>query len=191
MMPIPDFLKSRATGRSLIIVAAVTSVLGLTSHLILAPIYRGITGFTPFDFQSSLSNFMIAVELGAFAEGAATNAYVTFATVDMAYVLATAYLFTLLWSWLFVKSPTRLFAFLVRGGILLLPSYIVVLDLVAKIGFFRLLRGLSGPSYAMTVEFCAVVHRLKFAVMDIRNGLTAAVVLAVAVGFVLTQRSAP
>lgn len=191
MMPVPEFLKSRATGRNLVIVALFTIALGLLSHLVLAPIYRGITGFAPFELQSSLSKFMIAVELGALAEGAATKTYISFAAVDLAYVLATALLFTLFWPWLFVKSPTRLNAFLVRGGILLLPSYIAVLDLAAKVGFFRLLRGLAGPSYAMTVEFCAVVHRLKFAVIDIRNGLTAAALLAAVVGFVLTQRSSP
>ncbi len=188
MTPGPHFLTSRATARGLIIAAIVTGVLGLVARLALAQHYRGFTGFTPFDLQHPLSVFMMAVELGAFDEGTATVAYLFFAVVDFAFVIATAWLFTLFWTWLFVRSPTRLSGFLVRGGILLLPSYVVVLDLAAKAGFVRLLAGLEGQSYAATMEFCATVHRLKFAVIDIRNGLTAALLILVVIAQFAKQR---
>ena len=180
MIHSPRFLASFATVRGLIISAGVTGALGLASRLALSANYRGITGFLPFDLQFPLSAFMVAVELGAFDKGVALSSYAYFAIVDIAFVLATAWLFTLYWTWLFIKSPTRLFTFLVRGGIQLLPSYIVVLDLAAKAGFFRVLGSPAGHSSSAGIEFTIAVHRLKYAVIDIRNLLTVAFLLAIA-----------
>lgn len=183
-----EFLKARATGRGLAVAAGAAVVFGLISRLFLVPAYHGISGFTPFDVQFPLSPFMIAVERGGYAEGSAVAAYVLFAAVDLLYMVATAWLFILGWVWLFSKVPTRLFAFLTRGGILMLPTYIVFLDIATKVGFFRLVCGLTGPSFAATVEFCATIHRLKFALIDIRLYLTAAFLLVVVLGLVIRQR---
>ena len=105
--------------------------------------------------------------------------------------IAVAALFTLFWAWLFLKVPTRLFAFLRRGGILMVPWYVVVVDLLGKVGFFRLLGGLSWPSYALTIELCAPLHRFKFAMIDIRNYLTIVFLLAIVVDVVLRRAAKP
>ncbi len=170
------------------VVMAVAVALTLASQYIAGPIYRGIAGFMPFDAQPSLSRFMIAVELGASVNDGASSAYILFALVDAAAVIAAAWTFALLWLWLFITVPTRLFAFLMRGGIVLLPFYVVVLDIVAKVAFFRLIGGLSGASYATTIECVAFVHRLKFALVDLRNYLTAALLLAGVLAVFLKHR---
>ena len=152
--------------------AAVGLVLYLVERFTLAPMYRAATGFLPFDLQRPLSHFMIGIELGAFDKGAALEIYTAFATIDVALMLAKAAAITLLWLWLFEKAPQRLFNFLKRGGVAMVPSYVVILDGAAKAGFHRLLQGLSGEALTETIEFCATIHRLQLAVADIRNGLT-------------------
>jgi hypothetical protein len=183
------FLRFCATWRGIAATAVATLALGLISHLVLAPAYREVSGFAPFDVQFPLSPFAIAVELGGYAEKSATAAYTLFAAVDFAYQLAMACLVTLVWVWLFAKVPIPIFAFLKRGGILLVPFYGVTLDLAAKIGFFRLVGGLAGSSYATTVDFCASAHRLESALIDIRYYLTAVFLLIVALRFLLRQTS--
>ena len=188
-----NFLRSGITLRALLMMAAMTAALGLLSRFVFGPLYRSVTGFLPFDAQFPLSKIMIVVELGAFDKGAATTPYLLFAAVDLAYMIATAALFTMIWMWLFTKFPSPLFGFLRRGGIAMLPSYIVALDIVTKIGFFRLVSGLSGADYASVVEFCATVHRLKFALGDIRTYLTVGFLLAIALTMLFgrTSRAQP
>jgi hypothetical protein len=175
-----------ATIRGMAVAAAATAILGLATHLLLVPPYREITGFAPFDLQFPLSQVMIGIELGAFAKNAAAWAYTHFAIAHFAFGLATAVLFALAWAWLFEKCPTRMFGFFMRGGILMLPFYVVLLDAVEKAGFSRLLSGAAAQSYSATIEFCVTVHRLKFALADIRNYVTLAIV--VIVGITLLRR---
>lgn len=182
------FVKSYATVRGVAVAAAATGLLALVVSLLLIPAYREVTGFIPFDAQDRLSHFMVGVELGAVDKGKATQIYALFAAVDTLYAVATAWLFTLFWSWLFDMAPTRLFAFLTRGGILMVPFYVLILDVVAKAGFFRLVRGLDDAAYAVTVDFAVMIHRLGFALRDLRNYLTVAFLVAIAVGFLLRRR---
>ena len=182
------FVKSYATVRGVAVAAAVTGLLALVVSLLLIPAYREVTGFIPFDAQARLSHFMIGVELGAVDKGKATQIYALFAAVDVVYAAATAWLFILFWSWLFAMAPTRLFAFLMRGGILLVPFYVFILDVIAKVGFFRLVRGLDDSAYAAAVDFSVMVHRLGFALRDLRSYLTMAFLLAIAIGFLLRRR---
>jgi hypothetical protein len=182
------FLRAQATGRRVLIALAAALLLALVSRYAAVPMYRGIVGFTPFDAQPSLSRIMVAVELGASGNVSATSAYLLFAAIDAVAVAAAAWLFAALWMWLFVRVPTRLFAFLMRGGIVLLPFYVVALDMMAKVAFFRLVRGLSGESYAATIEFAVAVHRLKFAFVDVRNYLTAALLFATVLAVFLRRR---
>lgn len=152
---------------------AAAAVLYLVERVTLIPAYREITGFEPFDLQTPLSHVMIGIELGAFDERLAAGPYTAFAAVDFALTVAIAAMFTFLWMWLFAKAPNRLFAFLKRGGIMLMPTYVVILDMAAKVAFYRLLQGLSGEALTETIEFSATIHRLHMAVADIRNILTA------------------
>jgi hypothetical protein len=187
-MPSPwAFLKMRATLRGLAFAAGVAALLALTVHVALIPPYEAITGYVPFDAQARLSQFMVGVELGAFAKGAATGAYVIYAVGDALSAVATAWLFMLFWQWLFARAPTRLFAFLARGGILLVPVYVLALDLAAKVGFFRLVKGLEEPSYAATVDFSVTVHRLAMALADLRNYVTAVLVVTAIVSLLLKR----
>jgi len=172
------------TGRGFFAIAAVAAVLGLLARFALAPVYRDLTGFLPFDLQVPLSRFMIGVELGAFDGASAISAYVIFAAIHFAFGIAVAALFTLLWAWLFSLTSSRVFAFLKRGGILMVPWYVVIVDLLGKVGFYRLLGGLQWPAYALTIELCAPLHRFKFAMADIRNYVTIAFVLIVVVDIV-------
>ncbi|MBY0509520.1 MAG: hypothetical protein K2P94_05150 [Rhodospirillaceae bacterium] len=187
-MPGPwAFLKSNATPRGLGVAAGAVMLLMLTVQFALIPPYEAITGYLPFDAQPRLSQFMVGVELGAFAKGTATMAYVMYAIGDALADMATAWLFVLFWHGLFEKIPTRLFAFLARGGILLVPLYVLAMDLAAKAGFFRLLNGVEGPSYAATADFSVTVHRLAMVLADLRNYLTAAFVVIAIVSLLLKR----
>jgi hypothetical protein len=188
MEKIAAFIRSQSTSRRVLVALAVAVVLALVSRYIAVPIYRDVAGFTPFDVQESLSRFMIAFELGAIGKDAATGAYVLFALVDAPAVLATAWFFAVFWTWLFIKNRTRLFSFLMRGGIIMLPFYVVVLDFAAKVAFFRLLRGLAGDSYGATVDFAVMAHRLKFAFIDLRDYLSVALLVASVFAVFLRRR---
>jgi len=184
-----EILRSGVTLRVLLIAAATAGVLGLLARFVFGPIYRGAAGFLPFDLQFPLTKFMIAVELGAIDKAAAMMPYAFFVAADLTYMLAAAGLFTLGWLWLFAKFPMPLFAFLRRGGVAMLPFYVVILDIVTKVEFFRLIGGLSGEDYADALEFSVTVHRLKFALMEIRNYLTAGFVLAAVFGIFFARTS--
>ena len=185
-----ELLKSWTGGRGFIAAVVIAGILALVERFSLIPAYRAVTGFTPFDVQFPLSHFMVGVELGAFDKAAARGVYIAFAAVDAVYQLAVAGVFTLLWMWLFARAPMALVAFLRRGGILMVPTYAVLLDLVTKAGFVRLLQGPGGADAGGIIEFSVTVHRLAFAVADIRNILTA-VFLALAVGVAVRRRRVP
>jgi hypothetical protein len=187
-MPSPwPFLKSNATPRGFAVAVSVVALLTLTVQCALIPPYEAITGYVPFDAQPRLSQFMVGVELGAFTKGAATAPYVFYAIGDAFAAMATAWLFVLFWHSLFERVPTRLFTFLTRGGILMVPVYVLVLDFVAKVGFFRLLHGIEEPSYAATVDFSVTVHRLAMALADLRNYLAAAFVVIAIMSLLLKR----
>jgi hypothetical protein len=189
MRGLTAFLSSRATGRNIIGTSMAAAVMWSAATFILIPAYRDITGFAPFDVQSPLSRFMIGIELGAFEESAAIGAYIMFAIVDGLRGILLACAVMLSWLWLFARRPTKLSAMLVRGGILLVPWYVVLLDITAKFAFARLLKGLSGASYGATIEFAATVHRIEFAFIDLRNYLTVAFIVLAALDFAF-KRSA-
>jgi hypothetical protein len=173
--------------RGFVIIAALAAALGLAARYIFAPMYMEIAGFLPFDLQFPLSRFMIGVELGTFEGAVAIKPYVLFAVVHFGYVAAVAALFTLFWRWLLTTSATRMLVFFRRGGILMIPSYVVVVDLLAKVGFFRLLGGFDWPSPGLAVDVCASIHRFKFAMVDIRNYLTIAFILVVLLDLVMRR----
>lgn len=183
------WLAACATVKGLAMIAGIAAVLHLLARAYLVPIYREITGFVPFELQSQLSKFMIAVELGAFEKGAASEIYRVFAAVDFAAGIFSALLFSALWVWLFAKAPSRVFGYLKRGGIAFLPFYVVVLDVITKVGYTRLLGELDSASFAATIELCAAVHRLKFALVDIRNYATIALLLIAAVSLLRARVS--
>jgi len=178
-----DFIARRATPRGIALAALIVVGLTLIVRFALIPAYRDITGFVPFDAHARLSRVMIGIELGAFPQGAATGAYAVFALVDAARAVAVAWLFVLAWRWLFDYFPARLFGFLARGGILLVPVYVVALDVAAKVGFYRVLESGSVSAQIALVDFCVMAHRMGLALADARNYLTAGFMLIAAIGF--------
>jgi len=172
-----------ATLRGIALAALLAAVLTLVVRLGLIPPYRDITGFVPFDVHMRLTRVMIGIELGAFPQGAATGIYIAFALVDAVRAAATAWLFVLLWRWLFEYFPARLSGFLSRGGIRLVPVYVVGLDIVAKMGFYRVLEGGSMATQVSLVDFSVMAHRMGFALADARNYLTVGFTLIAAIGF--------
>jgi hypothetical protein len=167
---------SRVTGR--VVIGAVGVALGLAAaRLFLSSAFRSVTGFVPFDLQFPLGRQAIAIQLGALGKGVAAQAYVPFAIADALLALAAAWAIALLWLWIFHKAPNRLFVFLSRGGIFLVPVTAGVLDIAENVEFYRLIHGLSGPAYADTIEMTTSVHALKSAFVYVRDYLTAAVVL--------------
>ena len=187
--PAGGYLLSRATGLNLLIVLTIAVVLALLSRFVMAAIFREVAGFEPFDLQAPLSRNMLAIELGTMDKGTAMGFYIPFMAIDVLFAVASAFVYALFWGWLFAKVPTRLFAFLRQGGILLAPFAAIFCDLAAKGGFVRLLHGLSGPAYAAAIEFSVTAHRFKYAFVDLRNYLSVAFVLVACISLALARAS--
>jgi hypothetical protein len=181
------FVKSCATLRGLAVAIALAVALALAVRFVATTPYHDVTGFLPFDLQSNLSHVMVGIELGTVVKGTARDAYLLFAAFDVLSAAATAWAFMLAWVWVFAAVPNRLFAMLSRGGIHMVPFYVLTLDLAAKAGFFRLVSGLEGDDYADAIDFSVIAHRVAFAMMDVRNYLTVAFILAALTGLILRR----
>jgi len=175
--------------RGVIVAGVAAFFLWSLSRFVFAENYRAQTGFLPFDLQFPLTQFMIGIELGAFKRGTATSAYVAFVAANLAYIVALAWFFTALWMWIFTKQPNRVFHFLTRGGILMMPTYIVVMDIAAKVCFYMIVEGHRTDLYADIVAVAVTIHRLKFAVIDIRDYLTLGFLAAAALSILHKRRT--
>jgi hypothetical protein len=177
----------RIGARAVLFTAAVAGLLAAIVRYAVIPPYLDVVGFIPFDAQPRLSHIMVGIELSAFRRGVPADVYLLFAIVDFLSAAATACAFTIGWIWLFARVPNRIFAFLKRGGILLLPSYVLLLDAIMKVAFYRLVGGIDSGAYAAGIEFAVMVHRLGSALTDVRNYLTAAFVIAAVTGLILRR----
>ncbi len=180
MQKLQTFLRAHATVRGFMAALLVIGACTLVIRFALIPMYRNATGFLPFDAQPGLSPFSIGVQLGAFPIADARWVYLPFAVFDALSVLATAWVFALLWTWLFDRAPTRLFAFLTRGGFVLVPFYVLVFDLAGKVGFFRLVSSGRGDATAALVDLCVWLHRFEYGFITLRNDATIAFLLVIA-----------
>jgi hypothetical protein len=180
---------SHATGRGVVIALTVAVVLALLSRFVMAAVFTSAAGFVPFDLQSPLNRYAIAIQLGTIEKGSAVMFYAPFAVVDVLSAFTAAWFYAVFWAWLFAKVPNRVFAFFASGGILLTPFVAVGFDLAAKAGFARLIAGLTGPSYAAAIAFSADANRLKFAFIDLRNYLTLAFLLIALTALIWTRVS--
>ncbi len=170
-------LAARVSNRNLIAALVVAGALALSSELVLGPAFQAATGFIPLDQQFPLTREAIAIQLGAYDKRAAQAAYIPFVISDLLAAVAAAWAFILGWAWLFARIPNPLFAFLMRGAIFVLPAAVCALDIAENVGFFRLIRGLSGDSYMSTIELTANIHAVRSAAATLRDYLTAAFVL--------------
>ena len=141
------------------------------SSIRLIPHFQASTSFIPFDVQFPLTRHMIAIQLGAY-ESNARAAYLPFLLVDLLLAFASAAALLLLWSWLFSQHRTRVFAFLERGAVLLVPVYTLCCDIAENVAFARLVGGLSGESYVGTIKFAVTVHGIRGALLDLQVILT-------------------
>src|SRR5690606_16403265 len=118
-----------------------------------------------------LTRYMIAIQLGAYGDGAAP-AYLPFVLVDTLLAFVSAAALILLWSWLFRAQPTRASAFLERGLVVLVPVYTLLCNIAENIAFARLIGGLSGDAYARTISFAVTAHGVHAAFLDLQMILT-------------------
>lgn len=174
-------LKSRASGRAVAGVMIFALLVVLVQHALIIPHFQAATTFKPFDVQFPLTKYMIAIQLGAYGETAAA-AYLPFVVVDFVLGAATAAALMLLWAWLFRERPNRLFAFLERGAVFLVPIYTLGCDVAENAAFARLIGGHAGESYAGTIEFAAMIHGVRGAFLDLQVILTVVFVILFVLG---------
>ncbi|MCA0201202.1 MAG: hypothetical protein LCH56_10225 [Proteobacteria bacterium] len=180
MATFTEFLKSRASGRAVAAAAIFALLVAAVQHWVLIPHFQAVTTFKPFDVQFPLTRYMVAIQLGAY-ERTAGPAYLPFFMVDLLLAFVSAGTLMLLWSWLF-RRPNRISAFLERGGIIFVPLYTLVCDVAENIAFGRLIGGLSGDSFANTVEFAVTVHSVRGALLDLQVILTLLFVILFGLG---------
>ena len=189
MTALSSYLKSRATGRAVagLVIFALLAV--LVQYAVLIPNFQAATTFKPFDVQVPLTRYMIAIQLGAYHPTAAP-AYLPFVLVDTLLSFVSAAALMLLWSWLFRTQPTRVFAFLERGFVVLVPVYTLICNVIENIAFARLIGGVSGEAYARTVEFAVTIHSVHNAFLDLQMILTIVFVILFALAAGTKARSA-
>lgn len=189
MTSLTEYLKSRATGRTVAGTVVFALLVVLVQYTVLIPHFQAATTFRPFDVQFPLTRYMIAIQLGAYGETAGP-AYLPFLLVDtlLAFVSAGALMF--LWAWLFGRQPTRIFSFLERGAVILVPAYTLACDIAENIAFARLIGGrLSGEAYANTIQFAVTVHSVRGAFLDLQVILTVIFVILFGLAAGTQQRS--
>ncbi len=170
MTTFTEFLKSRASGRAVAAAVIFALLVVVVQQWVLVPHFQAVTTFKPFDVQFPLTRYMIAIQLGAY-ERTAGPAYLPFFVVDLLLSFVSAGTLMLLWAWLF-RQPNRISAFLERGGIIFVPIYTLCCDIAENIAFARLIGGLTGESFAATVEFAVTAHRMRGALLDLQMILT-------------------
>ncbi|MGE4062439.1 MAG: hypothetical protein AB7E79_03635 [Rhodospirillaceae bacterium] len=176
MSGLANYLKSRASGRAVTGAMIFAFLVVLVQHAVLIPHFQAATTFKPFDVQFPLTKYMIAIQLGAYEETAAA-AYLPFVVVDLLLALVSTAALMLLWAWLFRAQPNRLFAFLERGAIFLLPVYTLACDIAENVAFARLIGGLAGANYAGTIDFAVMIHGVRGALLDLQVILTVVFVI--------------
>lgn len=180
MTAFTEFLKSRASGRAVAAAAIFALLVVVVQYWVLIPHFQAVTTFKPFDVQFPLTRNMIAIQLGAY-ERTAGPAYLSFFFVDLLLAFVSAGTLMLLWSWLF-RRPNRISSFLERGGIIFIPLYTLGCDVAENIAFARLIGGLSGESYADTIQFAVTVHGVRGALLDLQVILTVLFVILSGLG---------
>jgi hypothetical protein len=176
MTSFTEQLKSRASGRAVTGAVLFALLVVLVQYTLLIPHFQAVTSFKPFDVQFPLTRHMIAIQLGAYEE-AAGPAYFPFLMVDTLLAFVSAGALMLLWAWLFRQYRTRVFSFLERGAVILIPAYTLACDFAENIAFARLIGGLSGESYASTIQFAVTVHNIRGALLDLQVILTVVFVI--------------
>lgn len=172
MTAFTEFLKSRATGRAVAGTVIFALLIVLIQYALLIPHFQAATGFKPFDIQFPLTRYMVAIQLGAYGESAGP-AYLPFILVDVLLACVSAAALMLLWAWLFRRQPTRVFAFLERGAVLLVPVYTLACDIAEDVAFARLIGGrLSREQFAGTIDFALMAHGVRGAFLDLQVILT-------------------
>ena len=166
-MVLRDYLNRKTPAHSMLMAGAMAGLFQILQKLAAEPYFEKIAGFRPFDIQFPLSTVAIAIQLGAYGEGA-LRAYAMFTASEVLSAVSVAAFFALLWRWLFLVFPDRAFVFLRNGGILVAPFAAPICDIVESIGFARLISGAPGSLFESTVEFSILMHKLKFAFQDIR-----------------------
>ncbi len=171
----PEITPAAAPPRILTFYTRIALVAVLTlyfARLYVVRVFFAATGFIPFDLQAALKPPTIAIQLGAYQSPGVERLYSAFAVVDAMFAVAVAAAVALSWLWLSARAPNRLFDFLMRGGVIVLPVISGTLDVIENVGFHRLIGGLKGESYADTIQLTATLHQVKTASIYVRDFLT-------------------
>jgi hypothetical protein len=188
MTALTQYFKSRASGRAVAGAVIFALLVVLVQQTLLVPHFQAVTGFKPLDVQFPLSRYTIAIQLGAYGQDAGA-AYLPFLMVDLVLAAASAAALVLLWAWLFRQQRTRMFSFLERGAVILVPVYTLGCDFAENVAFARLIGGLSGESYAGTIEFAVMIHSVRGALLDVQVILT--VLFVILFGFAAGKQERP
>lgn len=171
MNALSQYLKSRATGRTVTGAVIFALLVVLVQHTLLIPRFQAATTFIPFDLQFPLTRHMIAIQLGAY-QANAPAAYFPFLLVDVLLAFASAGALMLLWSWLFNQRRIRMTAFFERWVVILVPIYTLCSDIAEDVAFARLIGGVSGQSYVDTISFAVTIHGIRGTLLDLQVILT-------------------
>jgi hypothetical protein len=145
------FLLTKAKGRTVLLLLAVTVVSFGVMAAVLTPAFQEAThGLRPFDLNFGITAEGVYRDLPSYTDRS-RMIYVWFAFVDYVYPAAAAAFFALLWAWMFNKAPNRVFDRLTRAGILGVPFLFALADWLENAGFLFVI-------FAYPAEYPAIAN---------------------------------
>jgi hypothetical protein len=150
------FFEKRASGRGVFLWFGLTLMWGLIFGIVLVPAFEAATsGFRPVDLALPTTPELIFGQLPAYTE-ASYRVYAWFAVVDFLYPPTLAMFISILWAWMFAKTPNRFFEILQSKGILLLPFIAAFLDWSENTGFLIVIFGYPREFWGVAEMACAL-----------------------------------
>lgn len=172
---------AHASGVKVLLLLALTIMSFVLMAFVITPAFQDATGgLRPFDLNFGIGAEMIYRDLPVYTNQS-RGIYIWFAIVDYIYPVALAAFFTLLWAWLFNKSPNRLFDQLTSYGILLVPFLFALVDWSENAGFLfvifsyptehRTIADLAGAlkTTKPMIELAVLILTAIFSVVAIRH----------------------
>lgn len=176
-----NFIRAHASGRTVLLLLAVSVASFAVMAAVIAPAFQEATGgLRPFDLNFGVSAEVVYRDLPLYTDRS-RNIYLAFAVADYIYPAAAATFFALLWAWMFKKAPNPFFERLIRAGILGFPFLFAIADWLENAGFLFVI--FSYPeeypgvaSFAGTlkgtkplIELLILIFTVAFAAITIRQ----------------------
>jgi len=175
---IARYLRTKATGRNVLFLFALTAVLGASFGFVFMPAYQAVSGGAdPFDIQFPLTAQMIGVQLGLLTRQS-IDAYRNFMIADTLFPPLNGMLLVLLWAWLLGRLKSPRLDGVYDAGFWVVPLLPAVADLAENVLFYRIIAA-APAAMPETIDTVVAVHGTKLRLLSMVMMLTAVLIVVV------------